>query len=78
MTKKSDYNEHKKDYTIKYQKENYDQIAIRVPKGKRAEYKTIADAAGLPLSVLIMQLLDEEGRRQKEKAAQKEKDLKQD
>lgn len=46
--------------TQKYQKENMDQIAIRVPKGKREEYKALADAEGVSLANLIVTLLEQE------------------
>ena len=57
----------------RYQKKTYEQITIKVKKGKREEYNATAAAAGESLAGLIVRLLEEEGQRQKEKAAQKEK-----
>ena len=49
--------------TQKYQKENMDQIAIRVPKGKREEYKALAESKGMSLASLIVSLLEQEKER---------------
>lgn len=57
-TVSSKYNETSKNYTMKYQKENLDQIAIRVPKGKREEYKAKAEAHGKSLARYIMDLIE--------------------
>jgi hypothetical protein len=46
--------------TQKYHKENLEQIAIRVPKGKREEYKEHAKKRGESLAGLICRLLDED------------------
>lgn len=46
--------------TQKYQKENLEQIAIRVPKGARARYKALAERRGESLAGLICRLLDAE------------------
>lgn len=54
----SKYNETSKNYTMKYQKEKLDQIAIRVPKGKRDEYKAKAEAHGKSLARYIMDLIE--------------------
>lgn len=40
------YTEAQKKATIKYMKNNLDDIKIRVPKGKREEYKQSAKTAG--------------------------------
>ena len=37
------YSEAQKRATMKYMKENLEDIKIRVPKGKRAEYKALAE-----------------------------------
>lgn len=39
--------------TQKYQKENLEQVAIRVKKGERDKFKQIAEAAGISLAELI-------------------------
>lgn len=44
----------------KYRKKAYDQIAIRVPKGKREAWKELADRRGESLAGIITRLLDEE------------------
>lgn len=44
----------------KYRKKAYDQIAIRVPKGKREEWKALADRRGESLAGIITRLLEEE------------------
>ncbi len=46
--------------TQKYQKENLDQIAIRVPKGKREVYKKFAESQGKSLAGMIMELIEAE------------------
>lgn len=54
----SRYSEASKEYTMKYQKEKLDQIAIRVPKGKREEYKAKAEAHGKSLARYICDLIE--------------------
>lgn len=44
----------------KYIKENLEQIAIRVPKGKRQEYKDFAESQGKSLAGLIIELMEKE------------------
>lgn len=44
--------------TQRYQKKTYDQLAIRIPKGKREEYKEIAAQNGESLAGMIARLLD--------------------
>lgn len=48
------YNEAQKRATMKYQKENLEQIAIRVPKGDRAALKTAAEEAGESMALFII------------------------
>lgn len=54
------YSEASKKATMKYQKTNYDQLAIRIQKGKREEYKQLAERKGESLAGLIVRLLEEE------------------
>lgn len=54
----SRYNEASKLATIKYQKENLDQMVIRVKKGKREEYKEKAKAHGKSLAKYICDLIE--------------------
>lgn len=53
------YTEAQNKATQKYIKNNYDNIVVRVPKGKREEYKVHAEALGKSLNQLINDLLDE-------------------
>lgn len=52
------YSEAQNRATQKYVKNNYDDIKVRVPKGKREEYKAYAEAQGKSLNHLIIELLD--------------------
>lgn len=52
------YNESSKKATIKYISKAYDQIVVRVPKGKREAYKEHAAAKGTSLNQLIIELLE--------------------
>ena len=58
----------------KYKKINYDQISIRVKKGKREEYNRIAAAAGKSLAALFVELIEDYGRRQNIRIADQDKD----
>lgn len=57
------YTEAGKRATMKYQREKMDQIAIRIPKGKREVYKQHADRVGKPLYKLICDLIEEDMKR---------------
>ena len=46
--------------TQKYQKENMDQIAIRVPKGKREIYRNFAEKNSESLAGMIVRLIEKE------------------
>lgn len=46
--------------TQKYIKNNYDDIKVRVPKGKRDIYKSFAESHGKSLNQLIIELLEKE------------------
>ncbi len=46
--------------TNKYNKKTYDQISIRIPKGKREVYNQLAKDKNMSLASLIVQLLDRE------------------
>lgn len=46
--------------TQKYLKKTYDQISIRVKKGKREEYTKKAEAAGKSLTQYIIDLIEKE------------------
>ena len=52
------YSEAQKRAVCKYQKTHLDQIAIRVPKGKRDEYKAKAEAHGKSLARYIIDLIE--------------------
>lgn len=44
----------------RYNAKTYDQIAIRVPKGKRDTYKAFAESRGKSLAGLITELIEKE------------------
>ena len=46
--------------TQKYIRANYDQLSLRVPKGKREEYKAHADSHGKSLNQLVIELLEKD------------------
>lgn len=52
------YNEAQKRASIKYLSEKTDDIRIRVPKGKKNEYKAQAEAHGLSLNAYIVKLIE--------------------
>lgn len=52
------YNEAQKKASIKYLSEKTDDIRIRVPKGKKAEYKAQAEARGMSLNAYIIKLME--------------------
>lgn len=52
------YNEAQKKASMKYLSEKTDDIRIRVPKGKKEEYKAQAAAKGLSLNAYIIKLLE--------------------
>ena len=52
------YTEASKNATMKYQKDKLEQIAIRVPKGKRDEYNQLAKRMDISLTKLITNYLD--------------------
>ena len=54
------YTEAQNKATQKYIKNNYDDIKIRVPKGKREIYKAHAEAQGKSLNQLVIELLDKD------------------
>lgn len=54
------YTQKQNEYTQKYHKEHLDQIAIRVPKGKRDEYKAFAESRGESLAGMIVRLIEQE------------------
>lgn len=47
------------EYIDQWQKENTDTIKFRVPKGKKAEYKALAERRGKSLTAYITSLLEE-------------------
>lgn len=54
------YTEAQNKATQKYVKNNYDDIKIRVPKGKREIYKAHAESQGKSLNQLVIELLDKD------------------
>ena len=45
--------------TQKYIKNNYEEIKIRVPKGKKDQYKELASKKGLSLNSFVVDLLEQ-------------------
>lgn len=62
MTK---YNEKQKEYTMNYMKEKLDDIRFRVPKGKKKEYRKIAESRGTKLTPFIIEAIEEKISREK-------------
>lgn len=54
------YTEAQKTASMKYLKEKTDDIRIRAPKGKKEEYKNLAESQGKSLNQLILELLERE------------------
>lgn len=52
------YSEAQKKATIKYLKNNYDEIKVRVQKGEKDRYKAIAESQGKSLNQLINEYLE--------------------
>ena len=52
------YNEKRNQISQKYNKEHLEQIAIRVKKGKRTEYKQIAEHHNLSMAALISYMVE--------------------
>lgn len=50
---------HQVDYGIKFIKEKYDQIIIRIPKGSRDRYKSLASRLGLSVNQLFVQAVEQ-------------------
>lgn len=50
----------------KYMKENYDEIKVRVPKGKREAIKAYADSLGESANGFIIRAIDEAMERDRE------------
>lgn len=53
------YTEAQKKATAKWQEESTDLIRIRVPKGKKEEYQSLADKSGKSLTAYITSVLEE-------------------
>ena len=58
MSKYEGYNESRKNASMKYQKENLEQLRIWVKKGKLDEYKEQAKAKGMSLTAYIVHLIE--------------------
>lgn len=65
----SNYSEAQKRATMKYIKANLEEIKIRVPKGKKEEYKAKAESAGKSLTQYIIDLVEEDGKMKRMKKA---------
>lgn len=61
------YNESQKKATMKYMKNNLDDIKTRVPKGMREEYKTRARSIGYEsFNNFVVQAIEEKLKREEE------------
>lgn len=58
MSKYEGYNESRKNASMKYQKENLEQLRIWVKKGKLDEYKEQAKTRGMSLTAYIVHLIE--------------------
>lgn len=56
-TKSGEFNQFK--YQHEYNKANYDRVEIIMPKGKKAEVREIAKAAGQSVSEYVNQAIEE-------------------
>lgn len=57
--KKKWYSEAQNKATQKYIRAHYDNIVLRVPKGKKEEYKDAAAAVGMSLNAFAVAAIDE-------------------
>lgn len=53
------YSESSKKATMKYIKENLEEVRFRVKKGEKDKYKKVAERAGLSLAELLRQAVEE-------------------
>ncbi len=54
------YTESQNKATQKYHKAHYDQLSVRIPKGKREVYVEYARSKGMSIASLIMSLIEED------------------
>jgi len=47
------------DYKRQFNEDNYDRIYVSAPKGKKEEYKQLAENNGMSLNALIIELLEQ-------------------
>lgn len=52
------YNEKAKERTIKYMNEKRDKLTLNLPKGDKERYKAHAEAKGMSLTALIVELIE--------------------
>ena len=64
------YNESSKKATLKYIKENLEEVRFRVKKGEKDRYKAHAERIGKPLRRLIMDLIEADIKRVDEETGQ--------
>lgn len=57
------YTDSNKRATMKYLKANYENLYIRVKKGKKADYKSHAEKQGESLSAFIIRAIEEQIKR---------------
>lgn len=57
--KKNYYNQEKNKRTQEFIRTHYDQVSVRIPKGKKIEYQKVLKDMDLSLNTYILQKLEE-------------------
>ena len=57
--KKSYYNEKQNKRTQAYIHDKYDQVSVRIPKGRKVEYQAVLNDQGISLNKYILDKLEE-------------------
>lgn len=57
--RKSNYNQTMNKRTQAFIHERYDQVTIRMPKGKREQYASVLEKKGISMNKYVVQKLDE-------------------
>ena len=55
---KRKYSQAQNEATQRYIKKAYDEIKLRIPKGEKEKYKSLADEAGLSLNQYIVEAME--------------------
>lgn len=54
-----------------YNKEKYEDLRVRVPKGRKAEIKSCADAQGKSVNAFVVEAIDEKIEREKKRTIER-------